>query len=213
MSKDRNETEANEKPDLFRDGHDEEEISFKVNDRRHWARDRNDDQDDDDEQVSTHPTLLDEYKQRAETAESKLHEYIEAFKETRAEQDAVRERLSRDVKRRVELKFGELIADLLGSVDDLDRALAHVEGIAEARPLAEGVTLARDRFLAALERHGVEKIEADGIEFNPEIAEAVRMDAVDDPDLDGRVTETLQPGFRLGNHVIRAARVAVGRSR
>jgi molecular chaperone GrpE (heat shock protein) len=39
------------------------------------------------------------------------------------------------------------------------------------------------------------------------------MDAVDDPDLDGRVTETLQPGFRLGNHVIRAARVAVGRSR
>ena len=53
----------------------------------------------------------------------------------------------------------------------------------------------------------------DGIEFNPEIAEAVRMDPADDPDLDGTVTETVQPGFRLGDHVIRAARVAVGRSR
>ena len=204
--------EANDKHDLLGDGRDEEECSFKVNDRRHWARDDNDDQDD-DEQTSTHPTLLDEYKQRAEAAERKLHEYIEAFKETRAEQEAVRERLGRDVTRRVELQFGELIADLLENVDDLDRALTHVEGVVEARPLAEGVSLARDRFLAALQRHGIEKIDSDGVEFDPEIAEAVRVDPVDDPGLDGKVIETLQPGFRLGNHVIRAARVAVGRSR
>jgi molecular chaperone GrpE (heat shock protein) len=51
------------------------------------------------------------------------------------------------------------------------------------------------------------------MEFDPETAEAVRMDPVDDPGLDGKVTETLQLGFRLGDHVIRAARVAVGRSR
>ena len=191
---------------------DDEQSSFKVVDRRHWARYQADDQDD-DEQASTHPTLLDEYKQRAEAAERKLHDYIDAFKETRAEQEAFRERLGRDVTRRVELRFGELIAELLDSIDDLDRALSHVDGVAEARPLAEGVALARDRFLATLERHGVKKIDSDGMEFDPEIAEAVRMDPVDDPGLDGKVTETLQLGFRLGDHVIRAARVAVGRSR
>ena len=43
------------------------------------------------------------------------------------------------------------------SIDNLDLAMAHVAEVPEARPLLEGLTLARDRFLTTLERHGVER--------------------------------------------------------
>ena len=75
----------------------------------------------------------------------------------------------------------------------------------------EGVALARDRFLASLDRHGVEKVDPAGEEFDPNTSEAVRVDPVDEAERDGTVTETLRPGYRLGEHVVRPARVAVGR--
>jgi molecular chaperone GrpE len=190
---------------------DDRQPAFQVRDRRHWARqDRGDDQAP-GEESSTRPTVIDEYKKRAEDAERKLHEYIAAFKESRAEQDAFRARLERDVERRVELRFSEVLSDLIESLDDLDLALSHAKGASDPRPLAEGVALARDRFVAALERHGVERTVFDGREFDPNVAEAIRTDPVDSPDLDGKVTQTLRPGYLLGGQVIRAARVAVGR--
>jgi len=185
--------------------------SFKVKDRRHWAREDRGDEGAPEEPVSTQPTILDEYKKRAQDAERKLLEYIAAFKESQSEQEAFRARIGRDVDRRVELRFGELVADLLETLDDLDLALAHAGGSGEARPLVEGVALARDRFLAALERRGVERTVLDGLEFDPNVAEAVRLDPVDSPDLDGKVTQTFRAGYRLGDQVVRAARVAVGR--
>jgi molecular chaperone GrpE len=123
----------------------------------------------------------------------------------------VRGRLARDVDRKVDLKFGELLGELLVTLDDLDLSLAHVRGVSEAEPLAQGVAMARDRFLATLESHGVEKIAPDGKPFDPNEAEAMRVDPVATAEADNAVTETLKPGYRLGDRVIRAAQVAVGR--
>ncbi len=127
------------------------------------------------------------------------------------EQEEFRNRLLRDVDRRVELKFGDLLAQLLETADDLDLSLSHIEGVPGAEPLAEGVSLARDRFLATLERAGVERLVPQDAVFDPNEAEAMRVDPVDTPEKDGVVTETLAPGYKLGERVIRAARVAVGR--
>jgi len=191
-------------------GGDDSDAAFKVQDRRHWAREDRDDEETDDS-PSTRPTIIEKYEERARAAEARLQEYIAAFKEAQAEHDAFRERLGRDVDRRVTLQFGELISELLLSVDDLELALHHAEQVPEAKPLADGVALARDRFLAALEKRGVEKLDPAGDEFDPNTSEALRVDPVDDPDRDGKVTETLRPGYRLGDHVVRPARVAVGR--
>jgi molecular chaperone GrpE len=194
-----------------RDGADE----FRVQDRRHWVDEsRLEEAEESTEEESAaprQPSLIDEFRDRAEAAEKKLQEYIEAFKSFRSEQDDFRARLTRDVDRRVELKFGELVGELLDTMDDLDLALQHSNGIVGAKPLADGVEMARNRFLATLQRHGVERISPDGTEFDPNEAEAVRIDPVDDPGMNGKVTETLRPGYRLGEMVVRAARVAVGR--
>jgi len=183
---------------------------FRVEDRRHWAGEGPAD-DEGEPSAPRQPTLLDEFRQRAEAAERQLQEYIDAFKRFRAEHEEFRERLSRDVDRKVELKFGALVNELLESVDDLDLALEHANRVPEAEPLAQGVELARRRFLGTLERHGVTQLAPDGAEFDPNEAEAVRIDPVDSREQNGRVTETIRPGYRLGDRGIRAARVAVGR--
>jgi molecular chaperone GrpE len=204
--------DPDEKDEIGRDrtGDDVSDPAIKVQDRRHWAREDSDDEEAEDPS-STRPTIIEAYEERARVAEERLQDYIAAFKQAQAEHDAFRERLGRDVDRRVALQFAELISDLLLSVDDLELALSHVEDVPEAKPLADGVALARDRFLAALEKRGVEKLDPAGEEFDPNTSEALRVDTVDDPDLDGKVTETLRPGYRLGDHVVRPARVAVGR--
>lgn len=191
------------------------EDEIRVEDRRHWLRDDDADGDDEPHDGETveprRPTVVDEYRERAEAAEEKLQEYIAAYKASQSEQDAFRERLARDVDRRVSLQFGELIGDLLGSVDDLDLALAHADGASDSGGLADGVRLVRDRFLATLQKHGVSRIEPTGEPFDPNESEALRVDPVDDDSRHDVVTETLQPGYRLGEQVVRPARVAVGR--
>lgn len=193
---------------------DSEQESYRVTDRRHSADDEWQARGDDTDagEPLRQPTIIDEYRQRTEAAERKLQEYIEAHKQFRAEQDQVRQRLQRDVARRVERQFSELVSDLLATVDHLDLALSHVADVPEAASLAEGVRLARDGFLATLERSGVEKFIPDGQPFDPNEAEAIRMDPVDSAERDGIVTETLRPGYRLGDSLVRPAQVAVGRA-
>jgi molecular chaperone GrpE len=189
--------------------------TLKVEDKRHWARKAAGDaegKDGEAEEVpSLHPTLVDEYRLRADAAEKKLHEYIAAFKQAQADHEEFRERLHRDVDRKVELQFGALVTELLETVDDLDLALSHMEGVPKAEALARGVALARDRFLATLERHGVNRVLLDGEEFDPNSAEAVQVVEAGAPEDDGKVAATLRAGYRLGDRVIRPARVSVAR--
>ena len=187
------------------------ETDFTVRDRRHSTEDEDNAGGADAAVEPRKPTLIDEYRQRTEEAEAKLQEYIEAFKQREREQDNVRMRLERDVDRKVELKFGSLAGEMLETIDVLDLTLKHLPDNPEIEALAQGVKMARDGFRATLERNGIERIAPDGQAFDPNEAEALRVDPVDTPDADGKVTETLQPGYRLGDFVIRAARVAVGR--
>jgi molecular chaperone GrpE len=187
---------------------EEGEEEFKVTDRRHWNA-------EDDDDVGTgeplKPTIIDEFRTRTEAAEQKLQEYIEAFKQFRDEQSQVRKRLNRDVDRRVDQKFGEVVSELLETVDNLDLALDHARKSPGGDSLLNGIELARNQFLATLERAGVEKIETAGLAFDPNEAEALRVDPVESAEKDGTITETMRPGYRIREQLIRPARVAVGR--
>lgn len=189
-----------------------EKHNIKVEDRRHWARERDEDESDSETSPpSTQPTIIDQYRRKVEEAEARLQEYIEAYKQAQKDQESYRLRLDRDINRKVELKFGELVGQLLHCLDDLDIALEHVDGVPEAKPLAKGVSIVRERFISILEGNGVQRIDPNGDPFDPNESEAVRVDQVGDAGLDGNVTETIRAGYRLGERVIRPARVAVGK--
>ncbi len=190
---------------------DEDQPVIKVEDRRHWARDKSKDEDSEPPVPDTRPTVIDEYRQRAEQAETKLQEYITAFKKVKSEQEQFRARLQNDIDRKVELQFGGVVEELLEGMDELDLALSHVADVPEARELATGVKLVRERFLATLMKHGVERMDPAGEPFDPNMAEAIGMEPVDDDAMDGKVTRTYRPGYVLGKRVLRPARVAVGK--
>ena len=156
------------------------------------------------------PEEFEALRVRAEGAERKLREIQTTFIAAKAELDATRARLERDLDRKVELKFAELVKDLLESADDLDRAIEHGRTVRAAAPVIEGVALARDRFLAALSKAGLERVEPVGEPYDPNVAEAVGTVPVSDPAAHDTVVELTRVGYRLSGRVIRPARVLVG---
>jgi molecular chaperone GrpE len=102
----------------------------------------------------------------------------------------------------------DLVRELLPSIDDLDRALAHMPDDLRGHPWAQGVALARERFLDALTRIGVERIGTEGEHFDPSIHEAVVYQ--EHPDAtEQHVASVLRPGYRLGPQLLRPAQVVV----
>jgi molecular chaperone GrpE len=156
---------------------------------------------------SPYPSFLEELKQRTEAAEARARA---AEARAGAEIDAVRERLQRDVERRVQQGASRLLCAMLEVIDNLDRALAAVSP--EAPAVGRGIELVRQQMLSILREEGVEPIDLVGQPYDPNVAEAVMVEPVDDG-RDNLVLEELQRGYLLREGVLRPARVKVGRSR
>lgn len=111
-------------------------------------------------------------------------------------------------------KYGHqnLVKDLLGTVDNLERAVAHggenQDGDFES--LLEGVELVQRELMGALGKHGVQSIDAAGKIFDPAVHEA--MAQVPSPDLPANtVIDVLQTGYVLSDRMLRPARVVVSK--
>jgi len=156
------------------------------------------------------PAEFEALRVRAEGAERKLREIQATFLAAKAELDATRARLERDLARKVEVKFGDLVTDLLESADDLDRAIEHGSTVPAAAPVLRGVVLARERFLSSLVKAGLERIDPVGLPYDPNTAEAVGLVPVDDPNAHDTVVQLERVGYKLSGRVIRPARVLVG---
>lgn len=104
----------------------------------------------------------------------------------------------------------DVILQLLPLVDDISRAIGHLPEDLKDHSWAKGVVKVAKQVNGFLGELGVERIEAEGAEFNPELHEAVNFE-----DGDGThevVAEELQAGYKIGDHVIRPAMVKVTRS-
>jgi molecular chaperone GrpE len=99
-----------------------------------------------------------------------------------------------------------LLTELLPVLDDLERALAAAEQHEEAQ-LEEGVRLVHRSLAALLERHGIQPIETDG-KFDPHVHEALAAQQSEDAE-SGSVIDVIQRGYKLGDRVVRPARVIV----
>jgi molecular chaperone GrpE len=176
---------------------------FQVEDRRFWV---NDEEALDRAPIpeKKYPSYIEELKSRTELAEQRLKDKMRKLDE---ENEAFRERLTRDMERRLEREKQTVLLGFLEVVDNLERALM---ASADLVSLKDGLRLNIDLFLSRLKAHGVEPIDPINEPFDPHEAEAVGVVAVDKPDLDHRVVEVVQKGYRLGDQLVRPARVRVG---
>lgn len=105
-----------------------------------------------------------------------------------------------------------LVLDLLPAVDNFDRALAAAEEGQDCRSLLDGIRLVHEQLLAGLKKHGITPIETDRSAFDPEHHEAVAHLPSDEHPAGRVIGETLR-GYRFGDQVLRASRVAVSRGK
>ena len=144
-------------------------------------------------------------EERLAALEAERDEYLNDLKRVAAEFENYRKRVLRDQESLVARAHGRLVRELLPVLDDLERALAAAEEHEEAK-LEEGVRLVHRELKAALDREGVAEIETDG-HFDPHVHEALLSQPSEAEE--GSVLEVLQKGYKLGDHVLRPARVVV----
>lgn len=183
----------------------------RVVDRRWWAVDA--EASSDGAPASLRPAYVDELERRLGEADARLAEVNRQHARAVQEFDETRERLRRSVAQQVDRATHEVLASFLDVVDNLTRAIEAATSLETGDSRAavvDGIRLVRTQFLAALERHGVAPIEAEGHPFDPRVHEALSTVAVDDPALDNVVVSVLAPGYRVHDDVLRPARVTVG---
>jgi molecular chaperone GrpE len=189
----------------------------RVTDRRRVYLDQEDvrSSDVEIEQPNLKPSYVEELESRTKAAERQVQEVQSRFDQLRQqlqrETDETRQRLNRAADERASTEKARFIASLLPVMDDLSRAIQAANEGATRDAILEGIQGIATSFENALASAGVEPILSVEEEFNPELHEAV--DAVDvEPEMDGRVVEEYSRGFRLGDRLIRPARVKVGRA-
>jgi molecular chaperone GrpE len=160
-----------------------------------------------------YPTVVEDLKARVEEAERRTREISAAYRALELDREAFRERLNRDLERRVDIARAETLRRVIGVLDDLDRALAAARSAADPRGLADGVALIRDHLFQALAVEGVEAIDTLGHPFDPSRAEAVATEPTEDAGRDNLVIEEVEKGYSLRGTLLRPARVRVARAR
>jgi molecular chaperone GrpE len=139
-------------------------------------------------------------------AEAQRDEYLDLLQRTKADFENYRKRAARDQERLVAHAHERLVRELLPVLDDLERTLDAAERHEEAA-LVDGVKLVEKSLRKALEKEGLTEIDTEG-PFDPHVHEAVLAQPADDAE-QGAVLEVLQRGYRLGDKVVRPARVIV----
>jgi len=156
---------------------------------------------DDRANAQAEPTL----EEQVAALEAERDEHLNDLKRVAAEFENYRKRVARDQESLVARAHERLVKELLPVLDDLERALAAAEEHQEAQ-LEEGVRLVHRELAAALEREGLAEIETNG-HFDPHVHEALLSQPSDAEE--GSVLEVVQKGYRLGDRVVRPARVVV----
>lgn len=192
-----------------------EENELRVTDRRRVYLD---DQGTESEKTETEqpnlkPSYVEELEARTKAAEKQVLEVQARFDQLRQqlqrETDETRQRLNRSADERAASEKAKFVASLLPALDNLNRAAA--SGDAPRESILEGIRSIASTFEAALTNAGVEPIQSVGEDFNPELHEAVDTEETSS-EMDGKVIEEYSRGFRMGDRLLRPARVKVGRA-
>lgn len=151
---------------------------------------------------------VDEAAEALAKAEAEAAEWRDKYLRLQAEFDNYRKRTLKEKMSLVESGGENVIKALLPVVDDVDRALAAMEKSDDVEALRGGVRLISQKFNEVIRQQGVSEIEAVGKEFDVDVHEAVARFPIDGKN-SGEIIDVVQKGYKLGEKVIRYAKVVV----
>ena len=178
------------------------------------------------------PLSPEEGETRSRLAEAQLEQAMDGYHLVRAENEALRaqiidlhekqrtatqdigaslERQKRAAARELQTEREGIYGRYIEILDNFDRAFDTMEARAASHSLMEGFILVRNQVVQVLRDGGFDRVRTLGLPYDPNTSEAIEVEEVLDPAQDGVVVRELVRGYRLDEHVVRAARVVVGR--
>lgn len=169
---------------------------------------------------------------RNRLAEARLEQAMDGYHTLRAENDALRiqiaelhekqrtashdlgaslERQKRAASRKLQSERETIYTRYIEILDNFDRAFDTIEARGASPSLMEGFILVRNQVVQVLRDGGFDRVRTLGLPYDPNTSEAVDGEDVDEQARDGMVIREIVRGYRLHEHVVRAARVVVGR--
>ena len=145
------------------------------------------------------------FEEQVAALEAERDEHLNDLKRVAAEFENYRKRVLRDQESLVARAHERLVKELLPVLDDLERALEAAAEHEEAK-LEEGVRFVHRNLADLLRREGLAEIETNG-RFDPHVHEALLAQPSDQEE--GSVIDVVQKGYKLGDHVVRPARVVI----
>ncbi len=160
-----------------------------------------------EEQVEEHNELS-VAKAKIEELEAKLEETENKMLRIQADFENYRRRVRLDQEAAQKYRAQSLISDILPALDNFERALQIKTDDEKTKSVLQGMEMVYRQLLQALEKEGVEAIDAVGKEFDPTLHQAVMQ--VEDENYESNVVvEELQKGYKLKDRVIRPSMVKV----
>jgi molecular chaperone GrpE len=141
---------------------------------------------------------------RLAEVEKERDEHLDDLRRVAAEFENYRKRVARDQQSLAARAHERLVKELLPVLDDLERALEACDS--EPGSVEDGVRLVHRELSDALAKEGLSEIETNG-RFDPHVHEALLSQPSDKEE--GTIVDVLQKGYRLGDRVLRPARVIV----
>ena len=163
-------------------------------------------QEDSQEEVQTED--VDPKDEKIQELEKLANDNEEKYLRLYAEFENYKRRIQNENQINKTYQAQGVLTDILPSIDNIERAL-QIEGDDESfKSLQKGVQMVHESLLRALKDNGLEEIEAEGQEFDPNLPQAVVQE--DNPDFkSGEITQELQKGYKLKDRVLRPSMVKV----
>ncbi|WP_297849474.1 nucleotide exchange factor GrpE [uncultured Desulfovibrio sp.] len=141
--------------------------------------------------------------------EARLKAEVEELRlRSAAEMDNFKKRLNREHQEQMRYAAEKVLSDLLPTLDNLDLALQYGSRHDACRDMLQGVAMTRKLLLEAVIKHGLTPLGEEGEEFSPEVHEAMGFEARSEL-ASGVVARVLQRGYKLGDRLLRPAKVMV----
>lgn len=163
--------------------------------------------------LTADPGATEQLEDRTRLAEARLAEVLKAYRTLKTDNEAFRDRTTRNLERRFDQRRESLLIKFIDILDNMDRALEAAQTAYADQSLLEGLILVRTQLLQTLQDEGLDRIPVLGLPFDPHVSEAVATAHVDDPDQNGIVVKEMMRGYRLNGRVARVSRVVTAEYR
>ena len=149
-------------------------------------------------------------KKHEPTLEEQLGEAKDKYIRLYSEFENFRRRTSKEKLDLISTANKNLMTDLIPVMDDFERAMVASESNDDMTALREGMSLIQNKLVKSLESKGLKKMGVNkGDAFDDEIHEAITQIPTEKK-LEGKVVDVVEPGYKLGETVVRFAKVVVG---